>query len=911
MKSIQILLLISALGAALPASADTLMLDFGNPTANTTVAESNTAASPGPVATGIYLTLSPGHATGDIPPGETTWNTITSSAPYGNLSYSNGNEATGVTLTMGQESPAGSNSIDFSLPISNLALIGNGGGTTGRQSFLTAGSIYGNSRLSSSAVGRDGFFGGTGSAIGFRVDGLAKGVYKIYLMGRNTNSNANTAQQTAYYVSTGPTSATFANFHTASTATQINPTYSTAEYTNQYGSFVEDQNHVVLTFTLAENESVFVAVDGAGSETRGFLNMAQITPASEPIPSLTWSAGDGDWDTTSLNWNADSAVYAEPAIVTFPTLVDEDDGIHTVNLTAAFSPSAVNISNSGNHVTSAYAFTGEGSITGETGITKSGSGIVTFSNPHNSYSGILNIYSGGLIKTVADNTTGEIVVANGATFVLQGGISTGSGQSLTLTGAGQTNQNYFFEGAANQRGALQSHFGDNIWEGDIILMGSPGTGGNTRIGVQAGATLTLTGTISEAVAGMSPYFRAGNSPSEAIILAGDCAWTGPTRIFSNGGIVTITAHETLPAGSSLIVGPTAATSGSPTFDLAGFHQTVAGLVGTGGSHPAVIMNTGAARSTLSLNPSAPCNYAGGIQDDVQVVIQGSAAQTFSGINTYTGGTRIQQDAELVIASTGELLFYPEQNGFANSVTGTGRLTFDGTLVFDPSGAQFMEGNSWNLLHRDTLQQVTYGPTFRVSGAWLGDLTETSEGSGVWQVAQDDLIWRFHQATGILSLVAPSSGDPYAEWIAANFPGTTDPAILGKQADPDGDGLTNLVEFALHGAPGRADGRGYHVLALEDTNGNDQKELTLTLAVRNAGGSPVFSGSPLQAVSDGVRYTIEGSLNLDFPASSVSEAAPATGPAGLPAGYEYRRFRLDASEGLGTRGFLRVKIEEAP
>lgn len=120
-----------------------------------------------------------------------------------------------------------------------------------------------------------------------------------------------------------------------------------------------------------------------------------------------------------------------------------------------------------------------------------------------------------------------------------------------------------------------------------------------------------------------------------------------------------------------------------------------------------------------------------------------------------------------------------------------------------------------------------------------------------------------------------------------------------------------AEFALNGAPDNGANNGYHVLAIEDTNANTQKELTLTIAVRRAGGSPVFAGSPLSAASDGVKYTIEGSLDLVFPTSAVSEASPATGPGGLAADYEYCRFRLDASEGLPSKGFLRVKTEAAP
>jgi hypothetical protein len=272
-------------------SAASLMLDFGNPAANTGVPESNTAASPGPVAAGSYLTLSPGHSTGDVAPGESTWNTITSSSPSSSLNYSNGTSATGVTLTLGQESSAGSNNIDYSTSITTLTLIGNGGGATGQKSLLTAGSIYGDNRLGSSAVGRDGFFGGTGSAIGFRVDGLAAGAYKVYLMGRNTNSNNSPLAGMTFYVTTGTSSGAFTSFNSAPSAFEANTTYTTAAYTNQYESFAAGQNYVAFTVSIAANQSLFVAVDGTDTEVRGFLNMAQIVAIPEPATAILGAMG--------------------------------------------------------------------------------------------------------------------------------------------------------------------------------------------------------------------------------------------------------------------------------------------------------------------------------------------------------------------------------------------------------------------------------------------------------------------------------------------------------------------------------------------------------------------------------------------------------------------------------------------
>ena len=648
-----------------------------------------------------------------------------------------------------------------------------------------------------------------------------------------------------------------------------------------------------------------VSLSGPPVDTGSSIQITVDLGSSTPF---TWSIGDGDWDTTSFNWNGNAESYLEPAVVTFPNLADAVDGINTVTLTANRAPYVVAISNNGDHDTNAYTFTGPGAITGSTGITKTGSGIARFSNTGNSYSGTLAINSGAVIKEVADSTTGSITVANEATFVLAGGISDGSGQTATLTGPGFLNQNYYYNGAANQRGALQSHSGHNTWAGNIVLSGTPGTAGNTRIGVQNGGSLTLTGTISEAVAGMSPYLRAGDGFSDVITLAGTCSWTGATRIFSNGGSVAISGHDRLPTTADLIVGPSAATAGSPTFDLAGFHQTVAGLSGTVGNVAATIKNTGGTQSILTLNPTSGSSYPGIIQDDVKLVIGGIAPQTLAGDNVHYGDTTINSGAHLIISNAGELQFYPTSNGVTNSVGGAGILQYDGTLRIDTSGADSTPGNSWVLVNVGTLAPAPFGATFAVASQ-AGSFTETGLNSGIWKVAADDREWTFTESSGTLS-VAAYTAQPYDTWISSYFPGG-DADTIGKDKDPDGDGYDNLAEFALNGNPDDGADNGYQVVALEDTNANSQKELTLTLAVRKAGGSPTFAGSPLSAISDGVKYTIEGSLGLVFPTSAASEASPAAGPGGLASDYEYRRFRLDASEGLTGKGFLRVKTEPAP
>ncbi len=567
-----------------------------------------------------------------------------------------------------------------------------------------------------------------------------------------------------------------------------------------------------------------------------------------------------------------------------------------------------------NNATLTYNFGGQQTvsslITGSGEMTKVGSGIVKFSNTNNSYSGSLTVTTGAVIKEVADITTGDITVANNATFVLAGGITDGSGQTATITGPGNINLDYFYSGSFNQRGAIQSHAGDNTWAGNLVLSGTAGTGGNTRIGVQNGSTLTLTGNISESEVGMSPYFRAGDNSAENITLAGTCSWTGPTRIFSNGGRLAIAGNDRLPTTSSLIVGSSAGASGSPTFDLAGFNQAVAGLSGVAGTHAPVIMNSGYSQSVFTINSATAGSFPGRIQDDVKLIIGGTAPQTLAGINMHFADTIINTDASLIVSNTGEMTFYPAENGDSNSIGGTGSLQYGGKLRIDISTTDVTPGNSWTLVDVGSLASATFGSTFAVTSWWLGDFAETSPDSGIWKAVYDGHEWIFAESTGTLS-VHTHVGDPFISWIDTYFPGETDPDIVGKNADPDGDGVNNLTEFALNGNPDNGADNGYLVTAIEDTDADTQKELTLTIAVRKAGGSPTFTGSPLTATSDGVTYTIEGSLDLTFPTSAVSEAAPAAGPEGLPEAYEYRRFRLDASEGLPGKGFLRVKTEPAP
>lgn len=155
-----------------------------------------------------------------------------------------------------------------------------------------------------------------------------------------------------------------------------------------------------------------------------------------------------------------------------------------------------------------------------------------------------------------------------------------------------------------------------------------------------------------------------------------------------------------------------------------------------------------------------------------------------------------------------------------------------------------------------------------------------------------------------------SAPPYSVWAQTHIVQFRPGAATGAADDPDGDGRSNLHEFAFNGDPLNAADPGHvHALIINGGVGADPaSELILTIAVR--AGTPAFSGTPSPAAShDGITYTIEGSTSLgDFAAAvNVAPTPVVTGLTPAGSGYEYRSFGLSSSNGLARAGFLRARV----
>ncbi len=129
--------------------------------------------------------------------------------------------------------------------------------------------------------------------------------------------------------------------------------------------------------------------------------------------------------------------------------------------------------------------------------------------------------------------------------------------------------------------------------------------------------------------------------------------------------------------------------------------------------------------------------------------------------------------------------------FSLGITGSSALEDFGpptkTLVWASSGTGGV-GDSFNEFKDETMWSGDIGDIdLATTGLFLGNAFST--GDGTW--------------SGKITLtyeVSSGGGNNFSDWIAGYFPGETDPAIIGLDADPDGDGNDNGVENFFGTAP---------------------------------------------------------------------------------------------------------------
>jgi len=243
--------------------------------------------------------------------------------------------------------------------------------------------------------------------------------------------------------------------------------------------------------------------------------------------------------------------------------------------------------------------------------------------------------------------------------------------------------------------------------------------------------------------------------------------------------------------------------------------------------------------------------------------QGTGTLTLSGANTYTGNTTVN----------------------------AGTLSLSSAYLSDTSTVTIAAGAVLNLTHGLTDQVA--GLTIGVTPLAVGTYDATTHPGVI-------------TGTGKLQ-VTGAVASAYDTWIAG-YP-SIPVADRDPGDDPDKDGFSNALEFALGGAPNSGGSRPgvYSMVADSSADGDSTKELLMTISVRS--GTPAFTGSPVStATQDGYTYRVEGGASLSGFTTAVIPVSPVvTGLPSAPSGYEYRSFSLSGSNGTPGKGFMRVGV----
>ncbi len=457
----------------------------------------------------------------------------------------------------------------------------------------------------------------------------------------------------------------------------------------------------------------------------------------------------------------------------------------------------------------------DGTIAGTGGsITKTGTGAQRLGGSTSTFTGGATVLNGDLIITnSAALGSGTLTLAGVVNqidnFGIEGGVDFANSISIDL--------------ATHRSGITAFTSGDNTLSGPITISNS---GPNNTVAVSNNVNsslFTVSGSISSTTPTLGLSFRGSGTDSSGLVsntlslpsgagvdVNGATNWTfsgtgstwGLTRVFGAGNIV-------LGANNALsITAVTGDGTGTGAIDLAGFNQTVGGLVGPAAR---VIGNSSiTADSILTINAAAPQTFSGVIADvigsgtrKVSVQLNGGS-QTLAGTQTYTGSTTLNAGTLIVsgsLAGTAVEVKNTATLAGAGPLGGTvtvrsgGRQAFEIAATAGAQQARAISGiltlDAGNILDLTAVAPPAAGiyVLATASGGIVGTPT-TKNLTGVTGSVTVDTV----SSPNRLLLTVPSASG-FSSWI-----GNFTVANTTVSGDSDNDGMANLVEFVLNGNP---------------------------------------------------------------------------------------------------------------
>ncbi|MES2440566.1 MAG: autotransporter-associated beta strand repeat-containing protein [Verrucomicrobiota bacterium] len=639
---------------------------------------------------------------------------------------------------------------------------------------------------------------------------------------------------------------------------------------------------------LPSDGSEAVAFSAAGA-----ANLSTVLGADQDVLSVNFNEGSGDvviGGTHNLTIGAGGIT------------ANEGSGAKSINIAGLVILSADQLwrNNSTEPLTVASEITGGYQlVTGGTGTT-----VLSKSNSHNGGTGMkLGRLELGNAGALGD--TANIFSADAGTLDLMGfsptlgglsggGVITNSvvGTSTLTIGSfsdtiylGKLNDN-----ASDQRVALAKNgFGTltlsglgnftgdvNVNEGVLIaatpLYGPPTTGslGNSQVFGRS-VTVASSGTLRLAINNVF-----GNQNADFSLLP---------LITVTGGLLECTRYNTI--GNVVLDGATMGQASSDTGNYQGYQFK--GGITVAGSQPSLISSAGKGNHLSSATPFNVPDITGDAAADLTVTApllnqSGDFASAAGGLIKTGAGTL---SLEAVNAFTGTALV------LEGTLRTTGAFLNDCTVDVAETGAS---------LHLD-FAGLDIISDFKIDGV--------SQAGGEYGSLTSGAQHPVAQITGSGKLyVAPA--DPFDDWILS-FPSLTGTSA-SKAADPDFDGQSNVMEFALNGNPADGAPSGKVRSGVETVSGG--QALVITLPVR---GGATFTGSaPAVAtiLAERLTYSIAGSNDLTLMDQNVTEiSASDSGLPLLDEGWTYHTFRLNGTIGgaapRGPTGFLRAGVIEIP
>ncbi len=434
----------------------------------------------------------------------------------------------------------------------------------------------------------------------------------------------------------------------------------------------------------------------------------------------------------------------------------------TLTLSGAINARQVNLTGAGNGVFSNNTFN-----LGTNNVTKSGTGTWVLKGTA-AYSGTTTVSEGSLVAQKTTQLalgTGNVAISGGANLTIQD--HAGGGQLAYAN-------NFTVEGSGVNGGGVLGFYNSGAFDLSGTVAISNGATFRTDP-VNQNFTINFTNVIS-GTDGLT-FFAQGSTTGGVprFTLTGASTYSGDTTLTSSGlntapfRLTVSGGDDRLPTGTQVIFGGAPAGSPAGTFNksvtlaLDGVSQQIAGLV-TANSPAAAggyrIIGASTTASTLVVNNPSAVAFSGVIggtgtnENNIGLTKTGAGTLTLTGANTYAGPTL---------------------------VTG-GTLSLSSASLDDASAVTVATGAFLNLAYSgtDVVASLKLGGVPKPSGIY--DSTNSGgriTGSGKIQV---------------VGAVANS----YSTW-ADSF---TSPPLSDKSsgADPDNDGLTNLVEYALGSDP---------------------------------------------------------------------------------------------------------------